>query len=106
MAIADNDPRVFFAAERTLLAWLRTGLTVMALGFMIARFGLFLQLLSLQAPAGRFQANNSVPAAAYRGQSRVSSRQITSVQPTYAISPSSLKATRPRSMLSPAIGCS
>jgi putative membrane protein len=63
MAIADNDPRVFFAAERTLLAWLRTGLTVMALGFMIARFGLFLQLLSLQAPAGRFQAHNSVSAA-------------------------------------------
>jgi putative membrane protein len=29
MPIADNDPRVFFAAERTLLAWLRTGLTVM-----------------------------------------------------------------------------
>lgn len=53
MPIADQDPRVFFAAERTLLAWLRTGLTLMALGFVIARFGLFLQLLSLQAPGGR-----------------------------------------------------
>jgi len=53
MPIADHDPRVFFAAERTLLAWLRTGLTLMALGFVIARFGLFLQLLSLQAPGGR-----------------------------------------------------
>lgn len=53
MPIADRDPRVFFAAERTLLAWLRTGLTLMALGFVIARFGLFLQLLSLQAPGGR-----------------------------------------------------
>jgi putative membrane protein len=42
------DPRVFFAAERTLLAWIRTGLTVMALGFVVARFGLFLRLLSLQ----------------------------------------------------------
>lgn len=54
MPIADHDPRVFFAAERTLLAWLRTGLTVMAFGFVIARFGLFLQLLALQgsrAPA-------------------------------------------------------
>jgi len=40
------DPRVFFAAERTLLAWLRSGLTVMALGFVVARFGLFLSLLS------------------------------------------------------------
>ncbi len=53
MPIADHDPRVFFAAERTLLAWIRTGLTLMALGFVIARFGLFLQLLSLQAPGGR-----------------------------------------------------
>jgi putative membrane protein len=53
MPITDHDPRVFFAAERTLLAWLRTGLTVMALGFVIARFGLFLQLVSLQGPAAR-----------------------------------------------------
>jgi putative membrane protein len=41
-----SDPRVFFAAERTLLAWVRSGLTVMALGFVVARFGLFLALLS------------------------------------------------------------
>jgi putative membrane protein len=40
-----NDPRVFFAAERTLLAWVRTGLTVIGLGFVVARFGLFLQIL-------------------------------------------------------------
>ena len=41
-----SDPRVFFAAERTLLAWIRSGLTVMALGFVVARFGLFLMLLT------------------------------------------------------------
>ena len=41
-----SDPRVFFAAERTLLAWVRTGLTVIALGFIVARFGLFLHLLA------------------------------------------------------------
>jgi len=40
------DPRVYFAAERTLLAWVRTGLTVMALGFVVERFGLFLTLIS------------------------------------------------------------
>ena len=40
-----DDPRVFFAAERTLLAWVRTGLTVMGLGFVVARFGLFLRIL-------------------------------------------------------------
>ena len=43
-----SDPRVFFAAERTLLAWVRTGLTVMAFGFVVARFGLFLRLLATQ----------------------------------------------------------
>jgi putative membrane protein len=41
-----NDPRVFFAAERTLLAWNRTSLTMMAFGFVIERFSLFLHLLS------------------------------------------------------------
>jgi putative membrane protein len=41
-----NDPRVFFAAERTLLAWIRTGLTVIGLGFVVARFGLFLRLVA------------------------------------------------------------
>jgi putative membrane protein len=40
-----NDPRVFFAAERTLLAWNRTGLSLMAFGFVIERFGLFIAIL-------------------------------------------------------------
>jgi putative membrane protein len=40
-----NDPRVFFAAERTLLAWNRTSLTLMAFGFVIERFGLFVRML-------------------------------------------------------------
>ena len=31
------------AAERTLLAWIRTGLALMGFGFVVARFGLFLQ---------------------------------------------------------------
>ena len=43
-----NDPRVFFAAERTLLAWNRTSLTLMAFGFMIERFGLFVHMLMPQ----------------------------------------------------------
>lgn len=46
-----DDPRVFFAAERTLLAWTRTSLTLMAFGFVIERFGLFLRMLSPDAAA-------------------------------------------------------
>lgn len=40
-----HDPRVYFAAERTLLAWHRTGLAVIGIGFLVARFGLFLRLM-------------------------------------------------------------
>ena len=43
----DNlDPRVYFAAERILLAWVRTGLAMMGFGFVVARFGLFLRELA------------------------------------------------------------
>ena len=49
MSMLQSDPRVFFAAERTLLAWLRTGLTIIGIGFVVSRFGLFLHLLSLQS---------------------------------------------------------
>ena len=47
------DPRVYFAAERTLLAWVRTGLALMGFGFVVARFGLFLRELAAvrEAPA-------------------------------------------------------
>lgn len=35
------------AAERTFLAWIRTGLALMGFGFVVARFGLFLKQLEL-----------------------------------------------------------
>jgi uncharacterized protein (DUF302 family)/uncharacterized membrane protein YidH (DUF202 family) len=37
----------YLAAERTLLAWIRTGLALMGFGFVVARFGLFLQQLQI-----------------------------------------------------------
>ncbi len=43
-----NDPRVYFSAERTLLSWLRLGIGIMAFGFVIARFGLFLEMVQPQ----------------------------------------------------------
>jgi len=33
----------YLAAERTMLAWIRTGLALMGFGFVVARFGIFLQ---------------------------------------------------------------
>jgi uncharacterized protein (DUF302 family)/uncharacterized membrane protein YidH (DUF202 family) len=41
------DLRDSLAAERTFLAWIRTGLALMGFGFVVARFGLFLQQLQL-----------------------------------------------------------
>jgi len=43
---SDAEPRDFFAAERTLLAWVRTGLAMMGFGFVVARVGLFLRELA------------------------------------------------------------
>lgn len=60
MATPESDPRVFFAAERTLLAWLRTGIAIVGLGFVVSRFGVFLQVVAAQAP-DRVLRNGTVP---------------------------------------------
>jgi putative membrane protein len=50
---APGEPQVRLASERTLLAWVRTGLGLMGFGFVVARFGLFLRELesARQIPA-------------------------------------------------------
>ena len=52
-----HDPRVLFAAERTLLAWNRSSLSLIAFGFVLERTGILLRLMehnpiheSLSAP--------------------------------------------------------
>jgi len=48
MSASPPDPRVFFAAERTLLAWQRSSIALMGFGFVIERFSLFLSVLRRQ----------------------------------------------------------
>src|SRR5688500_11079338 len=50
----EDDPRIYMAAERTLLAWIRTGVALLAFGFVVARFGVFLREITLpEAAQGR-----------------------------------------------------
>jgi putative membrane protein len=42
---------VYLAAERTLLMWVRTAATLMVLGFVVERFGLFLSEVARRSSA-------------------------------------------------------
>jgi putative membrane protein len=42
-----SSPSDYLAAERTFLAGIRTGLALMGFGFVVARFGLFLEALRI-----------------------------------------------------------
>ena len=62
----EQDPRVYFAAERTFLAWIRTGLGLMGVGFAVSRFGLFLRDFSntQHAPAQTSTTHSVITGAA------------------------------------------
>jgi putative membrane protein len=47
-----TDPRLLQANERTLLAWLRTGIALMTFGFVIARIGVWLHALAPEREGG------------------------------------------------------
>lgn len=50
------SPSDYLAAERTFLAWIRTGLALMGFGFVVARFGLFLRELARTTVVSRFES--------------------------------------------------
>ncbi len=54
------DPNVYLAIERTFLAWIRTGLSLMGFGFVVARFGLFLREVNVAGHAHPLPGGASV----------------------------------------------
>jgi putative membrane protein len=53
-----TDPRLYMAAERTFLAWIRTGIAFMGFGFVVARFGLFLREIAVSNNVAAAQPGN------------------------------------------------
>ncbi len=53
------------ANERTFLAWIRTAIAVMAFGFLVAKFDLFLQIAARSLSAGR--PTQRIPGAGFGG---------------------------------------
>ncbi len=48
------------ANERTYLAWVRTGITVIALGFVVAKFGIIIKELVPGAPATSYHLSSAI----------------------------------------------
>lgn len=51
------------ANERTYLAWVRTGITVIALGFVVAKFGLIVRELAPSTPATPYGFSSTIGVA-------------------------------------------
>lgn len=57
-----NNPRDHLANERTFLAWIRTSVGVMAFGFVVVKFSLFIKQISLM-----LGKENIIPSKGYSG---------------------------------------
>src|SRR2546422_2660968 len=56
-----SGPSDYLAAERTFLAWIRTGLALMGFGFVVARFGLFLEVMQITRGGSAAQPHGFSP---------------------------------------------
>jgi putative membrane protein len=81
---AERDPRVYFAAERTFLAWIRTGLALMGFGFVVARFGLFLRELGMQGTQQSHAASHTTGTSLWLGTALVVLGVIVNVTATFS----------------------
>jgi putative membrane protein len=55
--------REHLANERTLLAWIRTAIALIGLGFVVARFGLFLRQMAIINPAAGESSTSTLASA-------------------------------------------
>lgn len=69
MAGAEDSARVRdrLASDRTLLAWLRTGISLAGLGFVVSKFGLFLEKLDRLTSKAPPRTSSQVHVSGYLG---------------------------------------
>jgi putative membrane protein len=57
---ADSEVRDHLANERTFLAWVRTGVAIIALGFVVAKFELLVKELAPSAPTTSYGLSSAI----------------------------------------------
>src|ERR687885_1337576 len=64
-SISQDRSTQFLANERTFLAWLRTSIAIIGLGFVVARFSLFLREFGFVISQGSGHTNSSASQGPY-----------------------------------------